>query len=96
MNSNGAKFLIHLEGDSVGVATYDLKSGESVTGVFMNDGKTLEVKALNDIPLGHKIALKDVKRGEKVVEYGEQIGNASSDIKKGEHVHTHNLKSARW
>lgn len=96
MEKNGAKFLIHLDGDYVGVATYDLKNNEPVTGVFMDDGKTNEVKALDEIPLGHKIALRDIKSGEKVIEYGEEIGIASKDIKKGQHVHTHNLKSARW
>ncbi len=46
-----------------------------------------------DIPAGHKFALKDIKEGEYVVKYGEIIGRATRDIKKGEWVHTHNLKS---
>ena len=46
-----------------------------------------------DIPAGHKYALKDIKAGEYVVKYGEIIGRATKDIKKGEWVHTHNLKS---
>lgn len=47
-----------------------------------------------DIPFGHKIALEDVKRGESVIKYGFPIGTAITDIKKGEHIHTHNLKTA--
>ena len=45
------------------------------------------------IPAGHKFALKDIKKGEFVIKYGEVIGRATEDIKKGEWVHTHNLKS---
>jgi len=49
--------------------------------------------ASGDIPAGHKFALKDIKKGETVIKYGQIIGRASSDIKAGEWVHTHNVKS---
>ena len=42
---------------------------------------------------GHKYALCDIKAGENVIKYGCPIGHATVDIKKGEHVHTHNLKT---
>ncbi len=42
---------------------------------------------------GHKIALTDIKEGENVIKYGYPIGHATVDIKKGEHVHTHNIKT---
>ena len=42
---------------------------------------------------GHKYALCDIKSGENVIKYGQPIGHATQDIKKGEHVHTHNLKT---
>ena len=42
---------------------------------------------------GHKYALCDIKRGENVIKYGNPIGHATEDIKKGDHVHTHNLKT---
>ena len=45
------------------------------------------------IPAGHKFALKDIKKGEYVIKYGEIIGRATADIKTGEWVHTHNVKS---
>ena len=48
---------------------------------------------INDIPIGHKYALSDVKKGDFIIKYGEIIGRATTDIKKGEWVHTHNLKS---
>ena len=51
-------------------------------------------RAIKD--LGHKVALADSAQGDAIVKYDEQIGNASKAIKKGDHVHTHNLKTARW
>ena len=47
----------------------------------------------NEIPAGHKYALRDIKQGDYVIKYGEIIGRATADIKKGEWVHTHNVKS---
>ncbi|MCQ2742467.1 MAG: altronate dehydratase family protein [Bacilli bacterium] len=46
-----------------------------------------------DVPAGHKIARGEIKKGEYVYKYGQIIGRATSDIKKGEWVHTHNVKS---
>lgn len=43
---------------------------------------------------GHKYAVKDIAKGESIVKYGYPIGTASADIRKGEHIHTHNLKTA--
>ncbi len=51
------------------------------------------LKECGDIPAGHKYALCDIKEGEKVIKYGQIIGRAKCDIKKGEWVHTHNVKS---
>lgn len=42
---------------------------------------------------GHKYALCDIKKGENIIKYGSPIGHATEDIKKGEHVHTHNVKT---
>ena len=42
---------------------------------------------------GHKYALRDISRGENIIKYGNPIGYATSDIKKGDHVHTHNVKT---
>jgi (2R)-sulfolactate sulfo-lyase subunit alpha len=54
------------------------------------------MKALQDIPLGHKIALTDMSADGSVIKYGADIGRVVADIKAGEHVHTHNLKTRRW
>jgi altronate dehydratase len=53
------------------------------------------VVALQDIPIYHKIAITQIKRGDAVYKYGEKIGLASADINVGDHVHTHNLTSVR-
>ena len=47
-----------------------------------------------EVPRGHKFALRDIKAGEEVVKYGMPIGHAAGDIRRGEHVHVHNLKTS--
>jgi (2R)-sulfolactate sulfo-lyase subunit alpha len=86
------QFLIHEKTDTMGVATVDIK----VQGLYMDCQEPTEIKAPQDIPLGHKIALKDFKIGEGALKYGQDIGKIVADIRKGEHVHIHNLKTRRW
>lgn len=57
------------------------------------DNVGVSLAGTETIPAGHKFALKDIKKGEYIVKYGEVIGRATADIKKGEWVHTHNVKS---
>ncbi|HXK27819.1 MAG TPA: UxaA family hydrolase [Candidatus Binatia bacterium] len=90
------KFLVHAKEDDVGVAVENIRAGEVAEGVCLEDESTVTVKASQDIPLGHKIALTSLAEGAAVKEYGELIGKAVATIKPGEHVHVHNLKSARW
>ncbi len=45
------------------------------------------------LELGHKIAARDIASGEKIIKYGAPIGSATRDIRAGEHVHLHNIKS---
>ena len=78
--------LIINEKDNVAVALTDIGSGETV--VLPGEG---EITALNDIPFSHKVALKDLARDSDIVKYGEIIGQAREDIKKGDWIHTHNL-----
>jgi altronate hydrolase len=56
-----------------------------------NVGVLLEARG--DIPAGHKVALKDMKAGEKVIKYGLVIGRLTSDVRPGDHVHTHNMQT---
>ena len=90
------EFLMHDDRDNVGVAVVDIKSGKPVSGKSLHGKAMPKVKALKDIPLGHKIALQDFKPGDTVVKYGEDIGKVVAAVKKGEHVHVHNLKTKRW
>ncbi|MTI83157.1 MAG: hypothetical protein FH756_04470 [Firmicutes bacterium] len=89
-------FFVHDKQDHVGVAVTDIKAGEDVSGWVMEDNSTVTVKSQNDIPLGHKIALYDLDQGAKVLKYNVVIGKASQAVKKGEHMHTHNLRTLRW
>ncbi len=90
------QFLVHEKADSVGVATVDLKVGEAAKGLYLDTQAPVEVKVRTDIPLGHKLALRDLKAGDTVIEYGHDIGRVAAPIRTGEQVHVHNLKTKRW
>jgi (2R)-sulfolactate sulfo-lyase subunit alpha len=90
------QFLVHDKRDTVGVAVVDVKSGQSLEGRDLSSNETLSAKSLSDIPLGHKIALRDFKVGDTIFKYGCDIGKVVAPIKAGEHVHTQNLKTKRW
>lgn len=89
-------FLVHHADDVVGVAVTAIEAGQKAWGVVQDSGQRVEVEVLEAIPLGHKVALKDLEAGVPVVKYGVPIGVTTRAIRRGEHVHTHNLKSARW
>ena len=89
-------FLMHEDCDTVGVAVTDIKKGDKAKGRSLHGKASPRVAALMDIPLGHKIALRDFKVGDTVIKYGVDIGKIVAPIKKGEHVHVHNLKTKRW
>lgn len=94
---SGPDFLVHDAVDSVGVVVVEgVTAGADLTGLVMETGKTVSMKALADIPLGHKIALGDFKTGHTVLKYGHDIGKLIADAKAGDHVHVHNLKTKRW
>ena len=89
-------FIVHNKGDRVGVAVRVLTRGEEAEGWCMEDDSTMSIRATTDVPLGHKIALGDCAAGDAIIKYGVSIGLATADIGTGDHVHTHNLRSARW
>jgi (2R)-sulfolactate sulfo-lyase subunit alpha len=88
--------LMHAAEDDVAVVVQDVSRGTSVDAVTLEGEKIATVEAVDDIPLGHKIALKDISQGNDVTKYGRSIGAATQPIKSGAHVHTHNIKSKRW
>jgi len=88
--------LLHERADDVGVAVVDLKKG-STAGAVTLEGKAVgSVKVLHNVPLGHKVAVRDLAKDKPVLKYGRPVGKAVQDIAKGAHVHTHNLKTLRW
>ena len=90
------QFLVHDKRDSVGVAVVDVKANQALQGRSLDTNEVLHAKSNTDIPLGHKIALKDFKVGDDVVKYGVVIGRVVQAIKTGDHVHVHNVKTKRW
>lgn len=91
------QLLVHDKKDTVGVvAVEDLKAGSDMLCVVTADNSSFNMKTKMDVPVGHKIALVDIKKGDTVIKYGQDIGKAVADIAKGEHVHVHNLKTKRW
>jgi (2R)-sulfolactate sulfo-lyase subunit alpha len=90
-------FLVHAASDTVGVVvTEEAVSGMELTGWVMETDGTITVEAMEDIPLGHKLALKGIENGDTIVKYGHDIGRATADIAKGGHAHVHNIKTKRW
>lgn len=91
------EFIVHEEGDGVGVVVVEgLKAGTNASGWIMQEDKTVNFKVLNDIPIGHKVAMQDFVVGDTVIKYGTDIGKVVAPIKKGEHLHVHNVKTKRW
>ncbi|MBI5396050.1 MAG: UxaA family hydrolase [Verrucomicrobia bacterium] len=88
--------LTHETKDDVGVAVMDLKAGAEASAVTLEGKPVCVVRMTQDVPLGHKVALRNVARGKAVLKYGRPIGKAVQTIARGEHVHTHNLKTQRW
>ncbi|GJD59503.1 UxaA family hydrolase [Methylobacterium dankookense] len=89
--------LAHSPQDNVAVAVIEgLKAGTAAFGVITEDNTTFDVDVHHDIPIGHKVALTDLKAGDTAIKYGQDIGKVIKDVAKGEHVHVHNVKTKRW
>ena len=87
------RILVKKSEDNVGNALEPISRGD-VAGWDI-DGRKHELTALTDVPFAFKVAVKDVKKGDIVVAYGEPIGVASASIATGECVHVHNLQGQR-
>ena len=97
--------LVHEHEDSVGVVVIEgLGAGTDMLVCVTHDDpeQTAKGNAMfrltsgEAVAIGHKIALKDLKKGDTVFKYGEDIGIMTADVKKGDHVHTQNCKTKRW
>ncbi|MBA4781983.1 MAG: UxaA family hydrolase [Rhizobiales bacterium] len=89
--------LVHDKADNVGVVVIEgLKAGTEMLCVVTEDNSDFRLTVKSDVPIGHKVALSDLKVGDTVIKYGEDIGKVVAPAEKGGHVHTHNLKTKRW
>ena len=79
--------------DNVAVAIETISAGDTVT--YLREGKTVSLKAAENITIYHKLATRAIQKGEPVVKYGEHIGVATADIPEGAHVHVHNVESMK-
>lgn len=91
------QLLVHSPHDNVGVVVVeDLKAGTDMLCVITENNSTFNLTVLDDVPIGHKVALVDLSIGDTAIKYGEDIGKIVADVAKGHHVHTQNLKTKRW
>lgn len=86
-STNDARLLKLAPGDNICAARSVIAAGETIC----IDGREVTVRA--EVPTGHKIAVRPIAAGEKVLKYGAPIGSATQPIAPGDYVHTHNLKS---
>jgi (2R)-sulfolactate sulfo-lyase subunit alpha len=89
--------VLHDPGDSVAVVVVEgVKAGQMLTGLVLDQNRTISLSCTQDIPLGHKVALKDMNVGDTVIKYGVDMGKVVAPIKAGQHAHVHNIKTRRW
>ncbi len=90
-------FVLHDAKDTVAVVVVEgVKAGTAMTGWIMDEDRMLDVQAKQDIPIGHKVALKDMAVGDTVWKYGIDMGKVVAPIQMGQHAHVHNIKTKRW
>ncbi len=90
-------FVLHDAKDTVAVIVVEgVTAGTDMTGWIMDEDKTIQVQAKQDIPIGHKVALKDMAVGDTVIKYGIDMGKVVAGISAGQHAHVHNIKTKRW
>ena len=90
-------FVLHDAKDTVAVVVVEgVKAGAALNGWIMDEDRMINLQALQDIPIGHKVALKDMAIGDTVIKYGIDMGKVIAPIKQGEHAHVHNIKTKRW
>jgi (2R)-sulfolactate sulfo-lyase subunit alpha len=90
-------FVLHDAHDSVAVVVVEgVQAGMELNGWIMDEDRMIRLTARQDIPIGHKIALRDMAVGDTVVKYGIDMGKVVAPIQAGQHAHVHNIKTKRW
>ena len=87
MGNSDRRLVLLSPDDNCLVVAQALREGDTVTV----EGEPIRIA--RTIGVGHKLARRPIRAGEKVLKYGALIGTATADIGRGEHVHTHNLES---
>ena len=94
---NPPQILVHARRDNVGVVVVeDLGATADALCVVTEDDSDFRLTLREAVPLGHKVALADLRPGDTVIKYGADIGQVVAPIAKGAHVHVHNLRTKRW
>lgn len=89
--------VLHDAKDTVAVAVVEgIEAGTELNAWIMDEDKVITVVAKQPIPIGHKVALRDMEVGQTVFKYGVDIGKVVAPIKAGDHAHVHNIKTKRW
>lgn len=89
--------VLHDPNDSVAVVVVEgVTAGMPLTGLILDEDRTITLECTQDIPIGHKVALKDLSVGDTVIKYGVDIGKVVAPIRRGQHAHVHNIKTKRW
>jgi len=83
------KVLVLNPADNIAICLEDMPAGTVV------DQDNLKLTITQKIPRGHKVASREVTKGDGIIKYGERMGHATKDISVGEHVHTHNVLGDR-
>ncbi|NQW08514.1 MAG: UxaA family hydrolase [Alphaproteobacteria bacterium] len=95
--SEEPQLLVHDRADNVGVVVVEgLKAGAEMLCRVTEDNSTFRLVVLDDVPIGHKVALVDLGEGDTAIKYGVDIGRMVGAAGKGRHIHVHNLKTKRW
>lgn len=90
---NKFKAIVMKAKDNVATVTEDVEAGSDV--LINVDGETVSLHVTDRIAFGHKVAIKNIAKDEKIIKYGEVIGMATTDIATGQHTHVHNIVGCR-
>ena len=89
--------IIHDKKDNVVVVVIEkITPKQDCKCWIMENDSSVNIQSADEIPLGHKIAMIDLKEGDTILKYGHDIGKVVKAIKKGQHVHVHNVKTKKW
>ncbi len=91
------QLLVHDRADNVGVVVVEgVSAGDDLLAVVTEDNSEFRIRSLDPVPIGHKVALRDLADGDTAIKYGQDIGRMVDAVGRGGHVHVHNLKTKRW